>query len=134
MTAAQKALHPYVDALLKADKNDEAIALMTRALINYPDLSDPPHNWEWLYPDLIDTLGKQGQTDEALRWARLRFAVTSCEDEALLAAGHTLSTAWGTVDHTGQQPLALVGALRDPARANPLQTIKNANFKPPVSG
>ena len=82
-------------------QNDKAIALILKGFETFPSALDDKMQgqggWRngWMYQSLIPKLLKAGRADEALRWAKMHFAVCAFDKDCLARATKSLSQVWG---------------------------------------
>ena len=125
---ASRSVQIRVQALQKQNKNAEALTLMQETLSASPALLDPATqidaNWQqgWLYGALVDSAIAAKKYDEASRWARLAFAESNFDKDAIERATSLVGRVWAAQDDF-VAARAFGAAQTDATRANPLGKV-----------
>jgi hypothetical protein len=113
-------------ALLDAQgEGDKVTALLEKTLTQMPQLFDTYYQIPrgWMYDRLVEGLLRQKRAEDALAFAKLRFA-TCLDEEQLNKAAMMLSRVYAAQGAPKETLLAFVKAQRDPTLPNPLAAVK----------
>lgn len=120
------------DSYTALGQGDKAIAMILKGFDAFPSLLDDKMQgqggWRngWMYRSLIPKLLKAGRAEEALRWAKMHFALCGFDKECIARATASLGQVWG--DQEEYQKIRIFaqfqGGTADPAAKNPLADVK----------
>ncbi len=105
---------------------DKVIAALQSGILEIPVFLDEGKQSPvgWMYDRLIKALIAQERMDEALQWAKLRFAACTFDTAAIERGTRSLIGAWTAKDLSQRQAQAFADAQKDPAKPNPLAEVK----------
>jgi len=117
---------PYFAALAAEGKGSAAADQIVSLFCRRPLLLDPNNSAsvDGMYDTLVDSLIAVGKPDEALGWAKLRFAICAVAKTDLLSAARELARAWTAAGDDGAHVAAFADALKGAATPNPLLAVK----------
>lgn len=125
---ASRCVQIRFQALQKQKQPAEALELLTSTLSEAPALLDPSYqvasDWSsgWLYPALVDGLIESKQFESAAGWARLGFAQSNFDKDAIERATSVVGRIWAAQDDF-VSARAFGAAQSDAARPNPLSKV-----------
>ena len=118
-------VNAYVEVLEAQGKREEARAAMKDAFLKGPLLLEADHGQTrgGLYNEMIASLQRDGKTDEAISWAKLRFIEAPFNDKAIKDATNALTKALLAKDLSPVAVQGFLEAQQDPTKPNPLATV-----------